>query len=80
MRIGVDAGMAWTRMVLAERRLGWLEGVRGSVLACQLALAAALVAGLLAPSWTWRATVWCVAIATQIPAWRSRLSHVAMTS
>lgn len=70
MRIGVDAGLAWVRMVVAQKALRWMIGARGAVLGCQAGLAAAAVVGLLAPSWRWRVAIWLLGLATQFPAMR----------
>ena len=67
MRIGVDAGLAWVRIFLAERRLHWVREVRGAVVGCQISLAVAMVVGLMAPSWPWRLAVWAAGIASQAP-------------
>ena len=68
MRIGVDAGLAWVRMLLAEQRLRWVREVRGAVLGCQACLATSMLVGLLAPQWPWRLAAWSVGLASQAPA------------
>jgi len=68
MRIGVDAGLAWVRMIMAEKSLHWAREVRGAVLSCQVSLAVAMIAGLIAPAWPWRLAVWAAGFTSQIPA------------
>jgi len=78
MRIGVDAGLAWVRMGIAERSLRWIGEVRGAVVGCQAALVSAMLIGLLAPAWPWRLVVWFGGVATQVPAlWRNVSSGVS---
>jgi O-antigen/teichoic acid export membrane protein len=74
MRVGVDVGLAWTRMLMAERSLRWSGGIRGAVVGCHVALAAAMVAGLLAPAWPWRLAIWLGGIGAQFQVARGALA------